>query len=230
MRSAVSRCKPQLGWRSGSPRGRGPPSPAPEKAAEGARAPNRSAAIPLFCSCRVSGPGRKFVRDSTTVATHLAATTRPAKHDDQSRNAPAKTKIPVKKIIILLALVFGSHAFAQDAVGTFRAGLQAFEANGPDALFRAWYSADEDTRIAELRTRLAAFSARLGPVLETEIFAPKTIGKRLTRVYGVIYFTKRPLWIRADYYRGAGTGGFIALEFSLRPDEIFPMETGVYSR
>lgn len=136
----------------------------------------------------------------------------------------------MKKFVLILALVFCSHVYAEDAVGTFRAGLQAFEANGPDALFRAWYGADEDTRIAELRTRLTAFSSRLGPVLETEIFAPKQIGKRLTRLYGVIYFTKRPLWIRADYYQGAGIGGFVALEFSLKPDDIFPMEIGMYAR
>lgn len=136
----------------------------------------------------------------------------------------------MKKFLILLALLFSLPAHAQDAVGTFRAGLQAFEANGPDALFRAWYGADEDTRLADLRTRLTAFSNRLGPVIETEIFAPKTIGKRLTRLYGVIYFTKRPLWIRADYYQGAGIGGFVALEFSLRPDDIFPVEFGTYTK
>lgn len=136
----------------------------------------------------------------------------------------------MKKLLLVLTLMFSAHAYGQDAVDSFRAGLQAFEANGPDALFRAWYGADEDTRVAELRARLTAFKTRLGPVLETETFAPKAIGKRLTRLYGVIYFTKRPLWIRADYYQGAGTGGFVALEFSLKPDEIFPMEIGVYSR
>ena len=136
----------------------------------------------------------------------------------------------MKKYLLLLALAFVTPGYAEEAIDAFRAGLQAFEANGPDALFRAWYGADEDTHIAELRARLTAVSSRLGPVVDTEIFAPKAIGRRLTRLYGVIYFHKRPLWIRADYYKAAGTGGFVALEFSLKPDEIFPMEIGVYSK
>jgi hypothetical protein len=137
----------------------------------------------------------------------------------------------MKKLLLLLGLCFAAlPARAETAIEAFRAGLQAFEANGPDALFRTWYSADEDTRIAELRMRLTALSSRLGPVIDTEIFAPKAIGKRLTRLYGVIYFHKRPLWLRADYYTADGTSGFVALEFSLKPDEIFPMDIGVYAK
>ena len=133
-------------------------------------------------------------------------------------------------LLLVLTLAAGTPARAETAIDVFRAGLQAFEANGPDALFRTWYRDDEETRIAELRQRLTAISSRLGPVVDTEIFAPKAIGKRLTRLYGVIYFHKRPLWLRADYYTADGTGGFVALEFSLKPDEIFPMEIGVYAR
>ncbi len=138
----------------------------------------------------------------------------------------------MKKFFALLALslALAVPLPAQTAVDVFRAGLQAFETNGPEALFRAWYPADEDTRIGDLRQRLTALSSRLGPVIETEIFTPKPIGKRLTRLYGVIYFHKRPLWLRADYYTADGTNGFVALEFSLRPDEIFPMELASSAR
>ncbi|QYM78022.1 hypothetical protein K0B96_11955 [Horticoccus luteus] len=130
----------------------------------------------------------------------------------------------MKKLLLILMLAFAVSARADDAVGAFRSGLQAFQANGPDALLRAWYSSDTDTKLGELRARLVAVSSRLGPVIETEVFAPSTLGKRLTRLYGVIYFQRRPLWIRADYYVGEGTGGFVALEFSLKPDDILPVE------
>ena len=138
----------------------------------------------------------------------------------------------MKRLLLFLALasVFSITCRAESALDAFRAGLQAFEANGPDSLFRTWYRPDEETRIADLRARLTALSSRLGPVVDTEIFAPKAIGKRLTRLYGVIYFHKRPLWLRADYYTADGTSGFVALEFSLRPDEIFPMDIGVYAK
>ena len=82
-----------------------------------------------------------------------------------------------------------------------------------------------------LRRRTSRFTRTMvklvGTVLETETFEPKTLGKRVTRLYGVIYFQKRPLWIRADYYMAEGSGGFIALEFSIKPDEILPAEVGI---
>ena len=134
----------------------------------------------------------------------------------------------MKKILFLLAaLVFSAPIQASEASDKFRAGLLAFQANGPEALLNAWYGADNETKLPELRDRLAAISARLGPVVETEVFDPKPLGKRVTRLYGVIYFKKRPLWIRADYYTADGAGGFIALDFSTRPEEILPLEVGV---
>jgi hypothetical protein len=133
----------------------------------------------------------------------------------------------MKKYLLLLSLVFTLPLFASDATETFRAGLKAFQANGPDALLNAWYSGDTDTKLPELRARLAAISARLGPVVEVEAFDPKPLGKRVTRLYGVIYFQKRPLWIRADYYSANGSGGFIALDFSTKPEEILPLEVGL---
>jgi hypothetical protein len=135
----------------------------------------------------------------------------------------------MKKIIAVVFLWLAAQAGlrASEAVDAFTAGLRAFQANGPEALMSAWYGSDSETKLPELRARLTALSSRLGTVLETETFEPKTLGKRVTRVYGVIYFQKRPLWIRADYYTAEGSGGFIALEFSIKPDEILPAEVGI---
>jgi hypothetical protein len=134
----------------------------------------------------------------------------------------------MKKILLLIILAFSARAHASEASDTFRAGLLAFQANGPEALLNAWYGDDSEVpKLPELRARLIAISSRLGPVVETEVFDPKPLGKRVTRLYGVIYFRKRPLWIRADYYNADGGGGFIALDFSIRPDEILPLEVSV---
>lgn len=133
----------------------------------------------------------------------------------------------MKKLIILVALLCASLAHGSEATDAFRAGLQAFQANGADAMLNAWYGHDSETKLPELRARLTAMNTRLGPVVETEMFDPKMLGKRVTRLYGVIYFRKRPLWIRADYYMAEGSGGFIALDFSLRPEEILPLEVSV---
>jgi hypothetical protein len=134
----------------------------------------------------------------------------------------------MKKIALFAALLCASFvARGSEATDVFRAGLQAFQANGADAMLNAWYGHDSETKLPELRARLNAMNTRLGPVVETEMFDPKMLGKRITRLYGVIYFRKRPLWIRADYYTAEGAGGFIALEFSLKPEEILPLEVSV---
>lgn len=133
----------------------------------------------------------------------------------------------MKKILLLIACLWGLTARGSEATEAFRSGLIAFQANGPDALLNAWYGHDSETKLPELRARLAAISARLGPVVETEMFDPKMLGKRVTRLYGVIYFRKRPLWIRADYYTADGAGGFITLDFSVKPEEILPLEVSV---
>ena len=130
-------------------------------------------------------------------------------------------------VVVLLCLVTQAATRASEAVDTFSAGLRAFQANGPDALLNAWYGSDSETKLPDLRARLLAISARLGPVVETETFAPKMLGKRVTRLHGVIYFQRRPLWIRADFYVAEGSSGFIALEFSTKPEEILPVEVGI---
>ena len=132
-----------------------------------------------------------------------------------------------KYFAVVVLLWWSASARGSEALDTFSAGLRAFQANGPDALLNAWYSNDNDTRLPELRARFLSLSNRLGPVVETETFEPKTLGKRVTRVYGVIYFQRRPLWIRADYYTADGSGGFISLEFSTRPEDILPIEVGI---
>lgn len=114
--------------------------------------------------------------------------------------------------------------------GAFRAGLQAFQTNGPDALLRTWYSIDEQDRVAGIRKRLVGISQHLGEVIDTEVFAPKDLGRHVQRLYGVIYFRKRPLWLRAEYYTIEGRSGFITLEFSCEASDILPWEIAVSPR
>jgi hypothetical protein len=135
----------------------------------------------------------------------------------------------MKKILLLLCLLSAWRSFASDGIETFRAGLQAFQANGPDALLHTWYSDDEQDKVANLRKRLILLTEHLGGVVDTEVFAPKDIGRHVQRLYGVIYFQKRPLWVRAEYYTIEGRGGFISLEFSHDASDILPIELNVSS-
>lgn len=131
--------------------------------------------------------------------------------------------------LLLFLLLLLPRAFAQDGVEVFRAGLQAFQANGPDALLNTWYNQGEEVITAPLRERLQREAQALGDVIGVEVFAPHSLGRHVQRLYGVIYFRRRPLWLRAEYYRIDGRDGFISLEFSRTADDILPLQFGVSS-
>ncbi len=134
----------------------------------------------------------------------------------------------MKKLLLLLGFCAAARCFAADGVGIFQAGLQAFQANGADALLNTWYNSKDDAdKIALLRERLTKITQGLGPVVETQVFAPHDLGRHAQKLYGVIYFEKRPLWLRAEYYEINGRGGLISLEWSLVPDDILPLTWAV---
>ena len=132
----------------------------------------------------------------------------------------------MKKYLIIGFLVLASRAFA-DGVDVFRKGLEAYQVNGPDALLRTWYGSEEQDQINDVRKHLLTTTQELGEVVGTEVFQPKNLGQHVQRVYGVIYFRKRPVWIRGEYYNIAGQSGFISIEVSRNADDILPLEIGV---
>lgn len=133
----------------------------------------------------------------------------------------------MKTSLLVLGLLLATPCFASEGLDVFRAGLQAFQTNGPDALLSTWYTQDEQEKLTGLRKRLNAMTEHLGTVIDTEVFAPKEIGRHVQRLYGVVYFQKRPIWLRAEYYTIEGRGGFISLDFSKDASEILPVEVKV---
>ena len=134
-----------------------------------------------------------------------------------------------KILKIVSFLMLGCIARA-DGVDALRNGLQAFQANGVDALLGAWYDSKDQLQMDSVRARFAKAAQGFGAVLDVEVFAPRTIGHHIQRVYGVIYFAERPLWVRAEYYTINGHGGFISMEVSRNADDILPLEVGVSNR
>lgn len=130
----------------------------------------------------------------------------------------------MKTFPFLLGFVLVCRCWAADGVPAFQSGLQAFQANGANALLNTWYgSSDDADKIAKIRDRLTRLTQNLGPVVDTQVFAPHNLGRHVQKLYGVIYFEKRPLWLRAEFYEIGGRSGFISLEFSLSPDDILPL-------
>jgi hypothetical protein len=130
----------------------------------------------------------------------------------------------MKKLVLLCFLCAACRCFAADGLTVFQSGLQAFRQSGPEGLLSGWFAGrDDPDKLAKLRERFATVTRSLGGVVETEAFAPYNIGAHLQRLYGVVYFEKRPLWIRAEYYSIGERSGFISLDFSLSPDEILPI-------
>lgn len=129
----------------------------------------------------------------------------------------------MKRILLLFVLVSGLCR-AADGVAVFEAGLKAFQVNGPDALLATWYpNRDESDHVDALREKISKTTRNLGEVMDTQVFAPYSLGRHVQRLYGVIYFAKRPLWIRAEYYAIGGKSGFISLEYSFNADDILPL-------
>lgn len=133
--------------------------------------------------------------------------------------------IPMKTLLFLMLAFTANIVSAADNLATFRAGLQAYQANGPDALLASWYNPGADAdKIAKAREQLLAITRNLGAVVETEVFAPKNLGSKIQRIYGVIYFEQRPLWLRAEFYTIGGRSGILSLEFSTHSEDILPLE------
>ena len=75
---------------------------------------------------------------------------------------------------------------------------------------------------AELNAKVSAETKNLGEIFDTEVVATQTLSKRVTRYYLVIYFTRRPLWIRIDRYAGRDRAYFLPFKYSLDSDAILP--------
>jgi phosphotransferase system glucose/maltose/N-acetylglucosamine-specific IIC component len=130
----------------------------------------------------------------------------------------------MKNAFILFCIVLACRCFAADGTAAFEAGLKAFQANGIDALLNTWYDSKADLdKIAGIRSRFIKITQDLGQVIDTQVFAPHNLGSHVQKLYGAIYFEKRPLWVRAEYYAIAGRSGLLTLEFSLSPDDILPL-------
>ena len=130
----------------------------------------------------------------------------------------------MKKIIVVLFLVSVSRVFGSDGVTAFQQALQAFTTNGAEAFSRGWYDPNDKEKIASVTERLAKETQWLGAAIETQVFAPKSLGRHILRLYGVIYFEKKPLWVRAEFYTLGDRSGFLSVEFSPSADDILPLE------
>jgi len=131
----------------------------------------------------------------------------------------------MRVFLVSLGLVFAAFtaplraAAAPDAALT--QGLQTCVSNGIDAGVRLWYTDRQDLG-AEMSNRVLAASAKLGPIVDSEIVATQTISKRVTRYYLALYFTQGPLWLRLERYESRDKAFYLPLRCSTNPDDILP--------
>jgi hypothetical protein len=130
----------------------------------------------------------------------------------------------MKKILVVICLFVASRCLAEDGLSAFQTGLQSFRSTGAESLLHSWLNPEDQSRISRIREDLTKITKGLGPVVDTQTFKPKTLGPHILRLYGVIYFEKRPLWLRAEYYSIGEHSGFISIEYSLSADDILPLE------
>ena len=128
----------------------------------------------------------------------------------------------MKKFFVLLFFVGLCQRLGAEGIDVFKAGLDAFRSNRAEALLASWYDPTDKEKIATTRRKFAEATADLGDVVDTEVFEPKSLGRHIQHLYGVIYFRKSPLWVRTVYYTLGDQKGFLSIEFSKRSDEILP--------
>jgi hypothetical protein len=128
----------------------------------------------------------------------------------------------MKKYFVWLFLVGLCRRSDAAGIDVFRAGLDAFRSNRAETLLASWYDPTDKEKIAITRKKFAEATADLGDVVDTELFEPKSLGRHIQHLYGVIYFRKSPLWVRTVYYTLDDRSGFLTIEFSRKSDEILP--------
>ena len=128
----------------------------------------------------------------------------------------------MKKYLVLLFLVSLSRRLGAEGIDVFKSGLDAFRANRAETLLASWYDPADKEKMGITRKKFADVTGDLGDVVDTEVFEPKSLGRHIQHLYGVIYFRKSPVWVRAVYYTLGDRSGFLTIELSKRSDEILP--------
>lgn len=101
-------------------------------------------------------------------------------------------------------LFFGAAVFAQAQMGEpdLNFAFSQLKSNGPVPFARALYEADQDAA-DELVSRLVPMTKHVGEFTGFEIVSRKFLTKRIERVVVAIYFERRPVYLRVDYYETA---------------------------
>jgi hypothetical protein len=128
----------------------------------------------------------------------------------------------MKRYLVLLFVLGFWQRLGAEGVDVFKSGLDAFRSNRAESLLASWYDPTDKEKIAITRRKFAEATADLGEVVDTEVFEPKSLGRHIQHLYGVIYFRRSPLWVRTVYYTLGDQHGFLSIEFSKRSDEILP--------
>src|SRR3954464_13007532 len=118
----------------------------------------------------------------------------------------------MKKHIVWLFLVCLWQRSEAAGIDVFKAGLDAFHSNRAETLLASWYDPTDKEKIAITRRKFAEATGDLGDVMDTEVFEPKSLGRHIQHLYGVIYFRKSPLWVRTVYYTLGDQHGFLSIE------------------
>jgi hypothetical protein len=128
----------------------------------------------------------------------------------------------MKKYLVFLFFASCFRCWGADGIDVFKTGLEAYRTNRAETLLAAWYQPNDKAIIGQVRKKFADTTDDLGEVVDTEVFEPKSLGRHIQHFYGVIYFRKSPLWVRAVYYSLGDQRGYLSIEFSKRSDEILP--------
>lgn len=128
----------------------------------------------------------------------------------------------MKRFLILIVLL-GPPLLAQpqDAATQLRTAFDNYGTFGVSVFAKTLY-AEEPVSLKAAEDALVAQSKGLGAMHGGDVLLSVDFSPRFRRIYAVLYFERKPLWFRVDYYTVNGRSFFLPLFSSPKPEEVLP--------
>jgi len=130
----------------------------------------------------------------------------------------------MKKILCLLVLSLASASLRAQTVDTDLAfAISQLQSSGPGPFAKALYGIDEEG-VRQLAERMAVCAKDAGAALSYEMLSRRFIAQKVERIYLVIYFEKRPVFLRVDSYASPKGRLFLSAIVSREAVDVIPLE------
>lgn len=112
---------------------------------------------------------------------------------------------------------------AQATAPELKLPFETFSSNGATPFAKALFT-DDPEQMREFAKVLDGLMTKCGTFESYEVLSRHALSQRVERLILVIYFERRPIWLKLDYYRASAHSRFISWKASLVPSDILPAD------